>query len=516
MSNLYALKNDIKIGYAKPSKKHMFSFAKGDLPLNGSTMKFLLAMSKYIDSTNRIVIDVNILARKLHIQRKTLHGILREAKYYKLIYLKDGFYYSNFHVVTKGNSTEMEYIRLLDEYTSPVFLNYTLNLQRLLCYFLAASPMGTQQTYNIVQLYNNKMKMKKHRGIDTVKKTGGLDIFPTFKDLLNGLSVLVENDQIELKLINKATGHNIKLNSSNKNTKDILFAHFNMTEDKRKNRITNDVLYNELIQVKISKRLCQQNCKVIATEYEIEEMALANNFSFFDMPETQRNYLIGIKNSLMGFCPQSGATLFRKTLLNYFSEKGPLVLYHAQKEKAVNYFVDFYLLPEVRNILTGAALHQNIMATQLRDIKFNEILTAGYIVSLGDICGFIKFYSKYGSTGDMYLLHSNLRKHFINTSTFKHEGWSKFNEKLDLQVEPIINTCKTVFKEDVRSLDTYLTKLAESGVMSNKEKLEKELDRLLNIEPIIKANLNELILNIEDEDENRMKVPFYNWLEERE
>ena len=184
---------------------------------------------------------------------------------------------------------------------------------------------------------------------------------------------------------------------------------------------------SKLIEVRISKRLCSQNTKVIASEYELDQFALIHNFIAYNFPQEQRNYLFGVKNELFKLAGETGVLIYRRIIQKYFAKKNELVISHANKDKATNYFVDFFLLPEIGKILSDAALHQNIM--QSITTNFKEILTNGYILPIKDILGLVGFYTKKASDNHIMQLEGEFIKQAISITKFSNSGWVDFNTK---------------------------------------------------------------------------------------
>ena len=489
-----------KVGYAKISVKKLRSFSNGERALNKSTIDLLLAMSKYVDSTSRVVISLDELAWKLHMQKRTLDAALTEARVHRLLYKKDGAYYSNFHITTSGEGSKMEYIRPLDEFTSPEFLNLTLNQQRLLGYFLTSSMLGTKQTYNIVKLYKNKLKKKKF----AQNGDNGLDIFPTFKEFLKALAILINNDQIEVKLKSE-TFSVIKLTSTNQvDVEKTLFHHFGIAEEGKKQRISNKSVNHELIEVRISKRLCNQKPLVIASEYELDQFALIHNFSTYNLDEEQRNYLIGVKNELIQFAGDTGAMIYRKVIKRYFAENAGLVLSHAMKGKAVNYLVDFYLLPEIRSILSDAALHQNIMRNA--KTNFKEILTNGIILPIEDVCSLVAYYSYKGSDNHLLQLDKDLFQHAINSSTFSRDSWVHFNNMRDNAIETFNELLKPIELSETDRRE-FMYECAERNLLTQKDKLlvlvERIKPKVNSVLKTAKEDVMDWLFNFEPTIENQ-------------
>lgn len=472
------LYNPQSMGYAKISREKLRSFAKGNLNLTKNATNLILGMSKYVDSTSRIVISLEQLSRELNMQRKTFNHVIALAKFNGLIYKKNGAYYSNFHVITTGENSTMDYISPLDEFSSATFLNMTLNQQRLLSYILTSSLPGTLQTYNIVKLYNNKMKKKRL----SKEEDSGLDIFPTLKDLLKNLAVLIKNDQVEVILRNGSIP-TFKLTGATKgNIEETLLNHFGFSETGKTSRINYLSFGNELIGIKISKRLCNQNSKVIASEYELEQFALSQNFSAYNLGVEQMNYLIGIKNTLIRFAGETGAEIYRRVIKKFFKEKKELIVSYAEKDKATNYFVDYYLLPEICSILKDAALHQNIMSSV--KTNFKEILTNGYILPVKDVCSLLAFYIHKGSDNHLLQLDKEIFKRAIQINKFTDNNWVTFNNKIN-QIKYDFKLLTVSLQMTIADKNQLLYVLADNHLLTQQDKIEEILKKLQNKESVV-------------------------------
>ena len=466
-----------KIGYAKISREKLRSFSKGNLNLTRNATNLILGMSKYVDSTSRIVISLEKLSRELNMQRKTFDHVISLAKYHKLIYKKNGAYYSNFHIITTGEGSTMDYIRPLDEFSSATFLNMTLNQQRLLSYILTSSLPGTLQTYNIVKLYKNKMKKSRLSKDDDC----GLDIFPTLKDFLLNLSVLVINDQVEVTLRSNCKGSTRLNGESKENIEEVLLNHFGFSITGKTSRVSYATFGNELIDIRISNRLCNQNPKVIASEYELEQFALANNFSAYNLGLEQMNFLIGVKNELIRFAGETGAEIYRKVIKKFFLEKKELIVSYAEKQKATNYFVDYYLLPEIRAILKDAALHQNIMSSV--KTNFKEILTNGYILPIRDVCSLLAFYIHKGSDNHLLQLDKEFFQRAIHTNTFTDNTWVQFNEKAN-KIKYDFNLLTASLQMPITERNQLIYVLADNHLITQVEKIKEILKKIDNNESV--------------------------------
>ncbi len=417
-----------RVGRAKPDRKLLQQFAMKQLNINPSTMKLLLAISPYVDIDGQVVISLDKIRRELNMQKKTFNHVLKEAKFNQLLVIKEGAYYSNFHIQATGQGGEMSYVKIYDVFTSPGFLSYSLNEQRLFTFTLTRSIKPTQwQTYNIVQLYTNRKN----------NKTNGLHIFPTFRELGNALIKLIKNDHIEVKLVpNKSNiGDSIILNSNTKAIEKQFFDFFGKSpnEDKAKeySRFTLKDIDNQLIRIRVTNSVTSNERKVVASEYELDVLARENYFLASDINSEQKGYMIGYKNELYQVAGETGIKIYRNSLKKFIQDHGFSILTFSDNQKAANNFMNFYILKEIQNLLSGVALHQNI----LRDsqIKFPELLSNGYIVPVNVIGPLLTFFLKYGSSNHIIRLDRALFSHEINYSTFNlHKSeWQLLKVKTD-------------------------------------------------------------------------------------
>lgn len=393
--------------------------ATNELNLNKKTVEFLLALTPYIDLDKRVMEDLETIRIQLQIQRKTLQSILKEVFFHKLLFFKGGHYYSNFHIKTSGKAGVATYTQNYKVFSTAKYQNYTKNEQRLFNFILTRSIAPTQwQRYKVMELFKNKKQAKR-----------GLDIFPTFRQLANALLTLVNNGHIEIMLVNKTDQLNTPVLTENTKDNEISFFRFfgkeYLTEqqDVREiKRLSNSTIENRLIQVRVTKKVVEQTVPLVASEKELDILASANNFSYLDIPKKQRNLIINYKNTLFNHFGEVGLTIYRNMLVKFFDANNNLIVEYAHKDKAANIFMNHYILPEIRNIITAAALHQNTLKDSINNTnkpRFNELLCNGYIIPTKYIGSFIMFYTDKGSINHVIDLDRALFQHAINYKNFK-------------------------------------------------------------------------------------------------
>ena len=462
-----------RVGKAKPSRKLLQQFAMKQLNINPSTLKVLLAISPYVDIDGQVVVAMDKIRRTLNMQKKTFNLVLTEAKYNHLLVYKDGSYYSNFHVQATGEPGEMSYIKIFDVFTSPSFLGYSLNEQRLFSFILTRSIKPTQwQTYNIVQLYiNNRNSINK-----------GLSIFPTFRELGNALISLIKNDHIEVKLLStNSEGKSFILNSTSKAIEKTFFAFFGKSEKhdnkvEKYSRFSLEDIDSQLIRIRVSPSVANKERTVIASEYELDKIARENFFMAADISPEQKGYIIGYKNELFQLAGETGIKIYRKCLKEFIEDHGVSILTFSENQKAANYFMNFYILKEIQNILNGVALHQNILKDT--NSRFNELLSHGYIIPTNLIGSLLNFFMKYGSSSHILRLDRALFEHGINYSSFTlHKtGWELLKVKRDTILISHENVLGDLF-DNSADFEDYIFDCALTGTLLNIEDVKEHLSQ---------------------------------------
>lgn len=327
-----------KIGCVRPCLTTVLSFGKGELPISASTMNLMMFVSPYVDLDGRIILDMAEVRQRLFVQHKTFHHALYQALEYGLIYEKEGYYYSNFHIHSTGDSEKAEYLKLLEVYTSPTLLNYSLNKKRLFYYFASVTTLGVWQRISIENMYKNELRHKEH----------GVKYFSSFKEMADSLLTLIQDGLLEVKLLSLG---GMVLDSSTPCLEDKFNAFFNVPKGVRKPRISSTVISDQVISVRVSPNLItEKEMEVIASQTELHELAESYMLDWTELRSDTINFIIGCKNDLYHHMGDTGVSIYRKALHAYISEFGPDILYYdLEEKKATTFFVDLYLIPAIRS-----------------------------------------------------------------------------------------------------------------------------------------------------------------------
>lgn len=481
---------------AKPSRKRIFDFGKGELNISGSTMDFLMYISPYVDLDGRINKPLSDICEALNMQGNTLNLVLREAQLNYLLYKKGEYYYSKFHIHTDGSDRSYTYIKPLEVFSSPTILNYSLRYKRLFYYFVGSTLLGQWHAVSIENLYRNNFRKD-----DNV----GIDYFYSLKEVKTALIQLVSDGLIEIELAYKDKQISKPILLSNNVNKTELENIFNSYYDFKRTSLQK--CKKRLLRVRVARNHVKNSLQINASYEEFIRAAADRYIAWEKINRTNINYFIGYKNELYLAAGETGLRIYRKALKAYLQNESINILYFDQRKKLANYFMDYYLLKEIKKILTALAVQQKYMKNAFQKTydqqwKFN--LCNAYELSFRETRNIINFFIKHASPEQKTLLDEKLYKNKVENHNilFHQDEWIElFNtvKEEELALRKIVNpNPKNPYfyfsEEDWRVLNHDWAKIKMSG--TKKEFLEL----------------------VEQHSKKRRvrKVPLYNWLKERD
>jgi hypothetical protein len=492
--------------YAKPRHDLVFDFAKGNLKIAGSTMDLLMFVSPYVDIDGRIIIPLETARRALNMQLKTLTLAIHQALENDLLYKKNGHYYSRFHMNVGKSVSGLTYLKLLQEYSSPTLLNYSLNLKRLFYYFASFTKIGTKKKVTIENLYKNELHTN----------TFGISYFDTFKDLAKAMLTLIKDDQIQVQLIqDEQSNIGTLLTHDTPELEKTFYAFFGKAKEQNERT---SVIKREKhkIKVQLSNRVIQNEVRVVASETEFRLYADTHGICWEDMNLSTKNFLFAYKSDLYNRFGEVGLSIYRKSIQSYLKEHADSVLYHDLiKNKTANYVMDFYILKEVKEIIIGAARHQNI----LKGLKMSShLLCNGYLINSKDVPEYLQYFMTKGSDNHQVQLDDLFAEEKLDYTNFVDTCpiWKTFDE----DVHTIYRARYSEFKDIMDPFEwrSYVRELANRGLLANKVAFEEEIQELketvlfMSKFGYVRRRYNsgvDFVSSVE-------KVPFYNWLEQRD
>lgn len=489
-----------KIGFAKPSLKKVQSFGKGRMAISGSTMDLMMFVSPYVDLDGRIVLEMDEIRQRLFVQHKTFYHALHQALEHRLLYKRDGFYYSNFHIGATGESGKAEYLKLLKVYTSPTLLNYSLNKKRLFYYFASVTTLGTWQRIFIENLYKNELRHKEY----------GVKYFSSFKEMASALITLIQDGLLEVKLHSM---DGLVLDSTTERLNETFNAYFNMPEGNRKSRLTSVSSKAQVISVRVSPLLIAENeMEVVASKTELHQLAENYMLDWTELREETKNIIVGYKNKLYHAIGNTGISIYREALHTYVKEFGPTILhFDLDKNKAANFFMDFYLLPAIKAHLLAVASQPNIMNKKMR---VSEILGNRKLLPVQSIEGLVEFYLTHGSLSHKVTLQQELEQRNISyrTYTIANHQW----EKLHKETFELYESIPAEYAEHMNLIEwkTFVYQRAIKQHYRDKDAFIEMVMKYLTVTEEKETTVKPEKL-LEPASTERIVVPFYNWLEEK-
>lgn len=493
------------ISYAKLSYEKLFQYGKGELCLSPAALNFLIEMTPYVDQDNSLVISADFLREKMAMQKRTLDRVLKELKGLNFIEFNGRTITSHFHIqVKKGDGNT--YVRLFDEFLSPVFKGYSTNLKRL--FTLIASRMSISKGY-VVSLYN--MWNTKRDGSYIHR---GITYFNTVKDLADALSTLIKNDQITVELMDKEGS--IFLHKNTENPQEQLLTFYEKSETNLL-RTSRKAALNKKVCIRLSDRvLAKEIVENVASSEEIKQLAAAYEIEPENLSKDLYQLFAYYKNELIHHFGFLGLTIYRKALNDYFDDNGVMVIYHDSiKEKAANYLMDFYILPMVREFLkesVAASLDKSPFTKQLDVFTFS--------VSSELVEELLLYYSDRGSVNHAVQLDGDI------TGITDFEGYDRIPVATQSfkNFETIIH--KLYNKEFDKVADRItkgqwvrqVQKWAANGLLAQKEKFEDLVHEVKRTYFAVETFLARWDLNsIAGDSRGKVErsenaIPFYDWL----
>lgn len=507
------LPNTYSISTAKLSKVKLAQFGRGDLPVNASTLDLLVYITPFVDLDGMVRLPIEDLRYGLQMREDTFRFALNEAIRFGYLKLSGTTLYSHFHLFTNGSSSKgtYEYVPNLPILTDALVRNLSLNAKRLFYYFLTAKMPGTPHSIMMENLYRNKLHIS----------NTGVTYFGTFREAADAVIKLIDSGLLNIEITGSHEQH-IFLTKKTSSVREDFYRFFNVSLDNtnqetftRKLRTSKERMKRCVLKVTIPKSLVQKSLPVKASETELNLLLKKHHIPTDEVKELTKNIFISYKNNLYSKLGTLGLTIYRKALSAYLESQQEVFLYNDEKEKAANYFMDFYVLPEIQKIIIGLAdvrnrLTRNTSYKELMSSKI-ELLCNGYKVQMQKEPVLINYFVSYSSKQQQLLLEEHLNKMGIDYMlwTQQSSGWRTLTENnhtfiKESYIQANLNINELSYKEFHRKLVAF----AEQGILIQKEKYNLQL-KLIREQFGVKNTIQTEIKNVPKIN----AVPFYNWLE---
>lgn len=510
------LSHTYPISTAKLSKVKLAQFGRGDLPVNASTLDLLIYMTPFVDLDGMVRLPIEDLRYGLQMRDDTFRFALSEAIRFGYLKWSGATLYSHFHLFTNGSSSKgtYEYVPNLPILTDALVRNLSLNAKRLFYYFLTAKMPGTPHSVMMENLYRNKLHTS----------NTGVTYFGTFREAADAVIKLIDSGLLDIE-ITGSHKQRIFLTKETISVKEDFYRFFNVSLDStnqeaytRKLRTSKEIMKRCVLKVTIPKSLVQKSIPVKASETELNLLFNKHHIPADEVKGLTKKVFISYKNNLYSKLGTLGLTIYRKALSAYLESQQEVFLYNDQKEKTANYFMDFYVLPEIQKVIIGLADVQNRLTrnTSYKELMSSkiELLCNGYKVQIKKEPALIDYFVSYSSKQQQLLLEDHLNKMGIDYMqwTQHSSGWRTLTENnqtfiKESYIQADLNVNELSFKEFQRKLVAF----AEQGILIQKEKYNLQL-KLIKEQFVVKNTIQTEINNVP-----KIKpVPFYNWLEIKE
>lgn len=504
------------IPYAKLPFDKMSAFGKGNLSLSGKAFDFLMAVSPFVDHDNRIVVALEKIRKTLFMQRSTFTRVKKELQAHGFLSYKEGHYYSGFHIQTEGKG-EQAYTTLYKAYFSGEFRGWSLNKKRMLVHIVNFTAINPLFDVALEQLFDNSIKLNAHQ-------QRAVSYFKSFYDLADCLVEMIQEGVITVQFLGSSNDDTklVKkpgfiLQQDTQNLKGKLHAFYGYTGQSRtsKNKAENHFIRIRLVQ---DPHLEVNQISVCASSYEIYNQADYYGVGADLLKKDTVNAMISYKKELFFRLGEKGLALYRNTLERYFEEKFLAILWYDMEGKMANYFMDFYLLEEIKYRLANVAndlLRQSVSGeTEIADWTKEETEQL------------LQFFRTRASDNHLIQLDEALEEktkgietvagYYVDLAEISNE-WKLFEtityKLYRMNYEP--------FKEVIGGDEwiSYMREWANQGILMRKKEYERVVEMLKETVFAVKyyfmrrrsIELDNMAFAIEPK-KSEHAVPFYNWL----
>ncbi|AQQ55343.1 hypothetical protein [Planococcus lenghuensis] len=454
-----------------------------------------LMISPFVDLDGRIQADFEAVRRKLDIQRSQLKCALTRLETEGLIERRGDHYYSLAH--TFGKSGETQFIQNYKKIVDGSMKKHSLRVNRLISYFLSAKMPGKVHRVKFENLYRNQL----HTGL------AGIDYFYDAKEAAAALLKLIQDDVISIWL---GRGQDALLlpRGSGEEAEKALYSYLGLTdsESPKRSRTSSIKAENHVLSIRLTDLFISEKVAVSANTAELDMMLNRYDLYIEELSEETIQQLIGAKNTLFNKVGETGLSIYRKAMESYCHENCFLASYHDDQEyKVYDVMRNNYLLKEIQSVLLEVA-------------ECNK--RSGYVSS-------VQYETSHGTITHRHF--EILLDYFLEIGTPEYEMFLRAALRdAGIQIELLVSTSGQWLRIQIRAEKLKANLLALSGDVMTDEECEEFLlsaaEKRLLIQQEEYNRLVERHLRIhfltkwEPKLENSKpepKVPFYNWLEDR-
>lgn len=461
--------------------------------LNTIDLRLLVGLSMFSDKDGRInatlpkIKDLGYMTPKLvttSLKRLLELGWIR----------KDGAdYFTTYTTNTSANRKELYYINLFKFFQTETFKTMYKRDINFLFYILTSKLPGTFHSVEIERLYRNEINRKSKKGLL-------IDYFTNFEDLVSHLSSLIEKGVIEVKL-----GKESLLTETTSDIKEKFYSYCGKNSESRKKRIRNEFDHH-VIHIRISKKVLKEKTTVfdeerLSTLQDLADIATKYQCSIdlYDIKELEPIHMF--KNKLYETFGNVGIQVYRESVESFFKHQGHQFekVMRSGADTFVKYLKHYYVMPSVitrlkglfKELLNNTPGRSIFVDLSVEDMDKIVSLEQDFKTKSAPYVRYIKEEAYYDEIIKLnyFMVQSAAYNKLYRDFTHTNKDWMEFKQKVNV-----------IFKSE--------------EILGNTEKdvYRLALNNKLNYQERIDFQLNE---KRDKERNERKKVEFYNWLEER-
>lgn len=440
---------------AKFDRDLFFNIGKGNLPITGNAINFMLYTMPYVAKDGRIYCSKQQIRIALYLQHKTLNRVISELKLLGLLSEKDGFLYSHFHVLSNGEKEGKGYMKNIKAFTSNDILFSNINKKRFFLYIASFSRIGVPKLVSVEALYSNKY----HSGVDYIESYQELcEIL--FEFVQKGYFVVYINGQ--------------RYDNTSSDFEQVFHSYCGYDQVTGKQRMSK--IKKHKIAIQIHDKLATKT-ETVANQSSKEEFKyFAEQYNIYHelmRPETIP-FFINIQNELYDLFGTAGVDLYRHALVSYFSTEEENVLYHdlmsnKNETKAANALMDFYLMKDVQSIIVNVLAKENT----------NDSIVQ-YFMNKNHLSNLINYFVQKSSDNHKILLDEALEEHNIQLDDLVKKSFdlNTMNNHWMLLNNHISDIYQHIQIENMENQKEIIRQWAKDGILAKKEWIKEASEQL--------------------------------------
>lgn len=448
---------------AKLDRELFFKIGKGNLPITGNAINFMLYTIPYVAKDGRIYCSKQQIRNNLYLQHKTLNRVISELKLLGLISEKDGFLYSHFHVLSNGEKDSKGYMQNIKAFTSNDIMFANIKKKRLFLYVASFARIGVPKAVSVEALYSNKY----HSGVNYIESYQELSEI-LFEFVQKGYFVVHINGQ--------------RYDNKSANFEQVFHSYCGYDQVSGKQRMSKIKKHKIAIQINNKIATKAETVPNQSSKEEFKYFAEQNNIYHELMRSKTIPFFINIQNELYDLFGTIGVELYRHALISYFSSEEENVLYHdlmsnKNETKAVNTLVDFYLMKDVQDIIV------NVLAKENTDDAIIQ-----YFSDRKHLSDLILYFVQKSSDNHKILLDEALDNHNIHLDELVQRLSSQHMTDYHLQLlnNHISDIYQHIHLKSIENQKELIRQWAKEGILAKKEWIKQATEQLkMKVAPFI-------------------------------